>query len=239
MKILLSESVYSLVVENVIHMSQSDIPSDLVQWAKSKIKNVRGWRVTQTGKINVSGAWHEHTVNNYGIFQLSNGRYIKQNEFSVAGWEPTTGSQTINIPSGYLVVVTDSRTATADIYTAPDALKLLQDTSILDELSDEEIMALYESKKLISKARFKFKDEVYNKLIQLKLMNTNRSITIEGKNVVENISRDKIREVVERLNKIYSGPPHYKHFFYDINIPNKHQFFKINLLIKSFIFLGK
>lgn len=213
MKILLSESTYNLIMENPIYMKQNEIPFQIVNWAKQKIGNVRLWKVRQKGSVSVSGAWHEYTTNYYGVFHLSNGDYIKTKEFAINGKENVSGSQSIEIPSGYLVVILDTKTSSADIYTAPDALKLISDNSLADELTDEQLMALYEAKSLKSFARFKFKESVYEALIVKGLLAKNKSITVEGRNLITSIPRSKMQEVVDRLNLIYSKAPHYKHFY--------------------------
>jgi len=200
MKVILSESTYNLITENPVYMNQSEIPSEIVQWAKDKIGNVRQWKVRQKGEVSVSGAWHESTINYYGIFKLSNGSYIKMKEMEITGWEPVSGSKTIEIPSGFLVAILDSKTSTADIYTSSDALKFLPDTSQANDLSDEQIMALYQSKTLKTN-RYKFTDDVYDKLISKGLMAKNRAITTDGRNLIVSLDKDKLKEAADRLNK--------------------------------------
>lgn len=213
MKVLISESAYNVITENVIYMKQSEIPMQIVQWAKEKIGNIKLWKVRQKGQIAISGAWHEQTINYYGVFQLVNGNYIKTREFRISGKEAVTPSETINIPSGFLVVILDTYTNSADIYTSSDALKMLPDTTKSEGLSDEQMMALIEAKQLKAHARFKFKDDVYAELISRKLMAQNRSITIEGRNLVESLSRAEKQEIANRLNETYSKAPYYKRFY--------------------------
>lgn len=217
MKIILSESSYnSLVLEDFdrgIEMKQSDIPADLVQWANSKIGNVRRWKVRQKGEVYVSGAWHENSASIYGVFHLMNDHYIKIKEVFIGGKEPFTPNEKIEIPSGFLVVLLDRMTRVADIYTSSDALKMIQDTSALDTLSDEETMALYEASRLKSPFRFKFPDEIYNSLLTKGLMAKNRSITIEGRNLINSVPRAKISEICDRLNEKYKNGRVYHRFY--------------------------
>lgn len=186
-----------------LHMSAKDVPTEIQRWVSDKIGSVKRYEVIQKGSLRISPPWHEQTYNWYGTFKMSNGRFILLSEFGMSGNDPkdlTSGSHVIEIPSGHVVVETDMYTGTARIYTSDDALLAIPSGEV-DSLTDAEKLALYLAKSYKPAARYKFKQEVYDSLIAKGLMGTNRSITINGRNALEQIPKDELRRAAEIFNK--------------------------------------
>ena len=69
-------------------------------------------------------------------------------------------------------------------------------SEILDKLSDDAIVALNNAGSLKSAYRQKFDISVYQELISLGLLTTQKAMTIEGKNAI------KSQEAIDRLTDI-------------------------------------
>lgn len=204
---LIGESVsyarYSNDTLTEIHMATKDVPYEIQQWVERKIGKVKRYEVIQKGSLHISPPWHERTYNAYGTFKMVNGRFILLSEFGMSGNDPNDlsgGSQVIEIPTGHVVVQTDSYTGTAKIYTSDDALLALP-SGDTDTLTDAEKLALYSAKTLKSAYRHKFKQEVYDSLIAKGLLEKNKSISINGRNALEQIPKDELRRAAEAFNK--------------------------------------
>ena len=119
---------------------------------------------------------------------------------SKSGWsEVNMGDKYGNtpIPSGYVLATVGTYPKRLRIVTNTDAMNIIPDNSeALNKLSDEALVALYQAKAYKSFYRQKFNDSVYQELISLGLLNSQKAITIDGRNLVSS------PEVIERLRSI-------------------------------------
>jgi hypothetical protein len=100
------------------------------------------------------------------------------------------------IPSGYVLATVGTYPKRLRIVTNPDAMNIIPDNSASNKLSDEALVALHQAKAFKPFYRQKFNDSVYQELISAGLFNSQKAITIDGKNLISS------PEVIERLRGI-------------------------------------
>jgi hypothetical protein len=180
------------------------VPNGIRAWVESTLgKRVTKYELEQRGEVEISMPFFEADREEWQMFQLVNGDAfpMKDVNFYRAGNEgdgvPLTGLKIQGpavIPSGHILVRTSRYLNLATLYTSSDAMKMLTASqSDQEELSDMELLALYQARSLKSAYRHKFKPEIYERLITLGLLNTNKSITNKGRNLLE------LPELVDRL----------------------------------------
>jgi hypothetical protein len=170
-----------------------DVPTAIREWVKATLGvAIQSYKVYQDEKFNVDMPWHEADREYYQLFKLTdNGAEKSSMNFMRSGLEgdgtPGTGPKmegSSEVPDGFVMVVAGTYPKRAEIYTGKGAQKLLPDTSI--EVSDDELAILYWAQSLKSFARPVFKDNApYDSLLQKKLLNKQRAITIDGKNILQ------------------------------------------------------
>ena len=101
------------------------------------------------------------------------------------------------IPTGYVFATVGTYPKRLRIVTNPDAMNMISSNSeTLDKLSDEALVALNNAISLKPAYRQKFGDNVYQELMSLGLMNSQKAITIDGKNIIRS------PEAIEKLKQI-------------------------------------
>lgn len=180
-----------------IWMKPDEIPFGIKNWVKEVSgKNLQKYKVEQSGKVNISEPWHERSSSTYQKFQLTqDGNAIPVGEnLSRHGYESDSPqgyedglrkSGIMEIPDGYIVVQYMTYPEMVIIHTPKNAQKFLPKSNDDFDLTMTEIYILAAAKQLKPFARPKFKDENYERLIQKGLLNKNRSITIDGRNLLQ------------------------------------------------------
>jgi hypothetical protein len=186
-----------------MYVKATDIPPQIIAWAKSIIGNTFLNKITvqkSNGMVEIGMPWHDADRETHKYFKLTdNGADEMGDQVSRSGWsEVNMGDKygTTPIPSGYVLATVGTYPKRLEIVTNTDAMNILPDNSALDKLSDEALVALYQAKSFKSPYRQKFADSVYQELISLGLMNSQKAITIEGRNLANS------PEVTKRIEDI-------------------------------------
>ena len=191
--------------ESKIYVSPNEVPSDIISWARHKVgsnfsKNIV---INQQSNVEVSMPWHEADREYWQFFKLIDPKTAKLvgNEIGRSGLEGdgvVTGNEVsgkVTVPSGYVLACAGTYPVRLTLYTADDALKSINDVSILDQFSIEELIILLQAKGLKSPYRTKYPDNLYMKLIDGGYLASNRSITLKGRNIAA------MPETKEKINK--------------------------------------
>jgi len=186
-----------------IYVKPTDIPPQIIAWAKSIIGNTFLSKITlqkSNGMVEIGMPWHDADRETHKYFKLTeNGAEEMGDEVSRSGWsEVNMGDKygTTPIPSGYVLASVGTYPKRLEIVTNGDAMNIIPDNSALDKLSDVALVALYQARMFKSPYRQKFADEVYQQLISMGLMNSQRAITIDGRNLAQS------PEVAKRIEDI-------------------------------------
>ncbi len=192
----------------VIHVKHTDIPPEIISWAKSIIGSGFQNNITirkSNGIVEIGMPWHDADRETHQYFKLvGDGAAVMGDPVSRSGWSEVAmfdkfggKSGYVPIPSGYVLATVGTYPRRLKIITSPDAMNLLPDNSeALDKLSDEAMVALYQAKSYKSFARQKFNDSAYEELLSSGLMNKQRAITIDGRNFISS------PEAIKRLKEI-------------------------------------
>lgn len=188
-----------------LKIPSKQVPNEIRNWVKEILeKDLREYALVQGKEVSVGTPWHEADREYYKMFKLLPDNKAQETEFEfersgLEGDGAITGKEIsgkTKVPSGFVIVVVGIYPKRATIYTSEDAQLFLPKNDI--ELSDEEIIALYWARSLISSARPIFKDKkIYDSLINKGLLKKNKAITIEGKNVLED---SKIKERLKSIS---------------------------------------
>jgi hypothetical protein len=187
-----------------IYVKPSDIPPQIIDWAKSIIGSGFQNNITiqkSNGAVEIGMPWHDADRETHQYFKLmDNGAAEMGEKVSRSGWsEVNMGDKygSVPIPSGYVLATVGTYPKRLRLITNPDAMNIIPDNKdTVNNLSDEALVALYQAKSFKSPYRQKFNDNVYQELISSGLLNSQKAITIEGRNLVNS------PEVIERLKSI-------------------------------------
>ena len=186
-----------------LHVKPSDLPPQIIEWAKSIIGTGFQNNITiqkSNGAIQIGMPWHEADKETHQYFKLAdNGAAVAGDPVSRSRWsEENMGDKYGNtpIPSGYVLVTVGTYPKRLRIVTNTDAMNVIPDSSASNKLSDEALVALYQAKSFKPFYRQKFSDSVYQELMTLGLLNSQKAITIEGKNLINS------PEVISKLRNI-------------------------------------
>lgn len=193
------------VIFEALALSVKQVPAGIRSWVTSTLrKDIQKYSIEQKGSVDIHMPWHEGDREYYQMFQLNDGgdaQPVDGVQFQRSGLEgdgsPATGFKIggkVQIPSGYVLVCAGIYPMRATIYTADDATKMLPPSDNKFELSDDEAVALYQSKYVTSPYRIKFPDPVYQGLISKGLMKANKAITIDGTNFIQTLG-DRLKEI--------------------------------------------
>ncbi len=221
---LVREAVSSVLRESYYTLDHNMVPAGIRAWVNATLgRNIRKYKLVQTGEVEIGMPVFEADREIYQMFRLENGNAVPMEgvNFYRAGNEgdgvPVTGHKIAGkatVPSGHVLVKTSRYIGDATLFTADDAQKLLPPAPAEgEELTDLELLALYQAKSLIASYRHKFKPEVYARLQQLGLMAANKSITTKGRNALEypqNSERlgtqgNKLMPLIEPWRKNWAG----------------------------------
>lgn len=190
--------------ESKLYVKSSEIPQQIIMWAKSIIGNSFQNKITiekVNDKLTIGMPWHNADKETHQFFKLTeNGAEPVGNPVSRSGWSEVNSSDkygTIEIPSGYILATVGTYPKRLEINVNENAQDFLpSDNGMLNKLSDDEMVALNNAASLKSFARQKFDNSVYRELMSLGLINSQKAITIDGRNLI------KSPEAIERLKKI-------------------------------------
>jgi hypothetical protein len=187
-----------------IYVKPSDVPSQIVEWAKSIIGSGFQNNITiqkSNGSIEIGMPWHDADRETHQYFKLTDNGAVKAgNPVSKSGWSEVNMFDKYGntpIPSGYVLATVGTYPKRLRVVTSPDAMNIIPDNKdTLDKLSDDAMVALNNAVSLKPAYRQKFDNNVYQELISLGLLNSQKAITIDGRNII------KSPEAIERLKKI-------------------------------------
>lgn len=206
---IINESIHSLLSE-AYRLEPNMVPSGIRNWANAQLKGrVTKYELEQRGEVGIGIPFFEGDLEYYQMFRLVDGDAIPMEDVSFyrSGLEGDGGQITGKkvegdavIPSGHVLAKASSYLRIVTLYTSSDAMKMLVPSpSDQEELSDMELLALFQARHLVSSYRHKFSPEVYQKLMNIGFMNKNKSITNKGRNALES------PEFIERLGDRYSS----------------------------------
>lgn len=191
--------------ESKIYVKSSEIPSQILSWAISHIGKGFENKITiekVEDKLRIGMPWHDADREFHQFFRLTpNGAEITGNLVSKTGWSETSmfnlPDGTLKIPSGYVLATAGTYPKRLEISVSGDAMNMLPDNkNKVTELSDEALIALHQAKSFKPFYRQKFNDTVYQELMSAGLMNSQKAITIDGKNLINS------PEAIEKLKDI-------------------------------------
>jgi hypothetical protein len=190
--------------EAKLYVKASEIPPQIIEWAKSIVGRGFENKITiekANGKVEISMPWHEADKETHQFFKLTdNGAAEAGKPVSRSGWsEVNMGDKygTVEIPSGYILATVGTYPKRLEIITNSDAMNMISNhDDTLNKLSDDAMVALNNAVMLKSFARQKFGDNVYQELISMGLLNSQKAVTIDGRNII------KSPEAIERLRGI-------------------------------------
>lgn len=217
--ITMLKGIYTCLCESMtLHLTKNDVPEDIQKFANDVLKkNLQKYSVRATGVYHADMPWHEADRTYTRMFKLmdNNRAYATEFSFSRSGLEGdgvVTGKEIkgeVNIPEGFVFVEVGTYPPRCDIYTAKGA-SLLPPPKQDEELSDGLLAVLHFAASLKSAYRPKFKEEVYQKLIDKGLLAKNRSITQEGRNILE-YNKERLKKIAQENNEQnFSGHAGYK-----------------------------
>lgn len=196
----------SLLSESKMYLEPKDVPPAIRSWTG----NLKKFILHQTSEpVRIGLPWHESDRVTYQFFKLNGsnatpvGNSLTRSGFEVdspQGYEEgEKKSGVVNVPEGHVLVELHTYPPMAEIYTGPGA-QMMIDSAPSEDLSPAEILALVAAKGLKPAYRPKFKEEVYQRLISLGLMASNKSITVSGKNY---LYKPGVNEKFEEAKELY------------------------------------
>jgi hypothetical protein len=186
------------------------VPFGIKAWVKSYAKkDIQKYKVYQgMSSIHIDMPWHVSDKETYQFFKLTDNDAVPVgNEITRSGWESDSPQGyiagknkegNVTIPNGHILVRYGTYPESVDIYAGPNAQALLPNKQKAQDLSNTELIILAAAHSLKSFARPKFKPEKYEELINKGLLKRNKSLTIDGENIL------KDPEIKEKL-KIAKG----------------------------------
>lgn len=189
------------------YVKASDIPPQIIAWAKSIVGSGFQNKITvqkSNGWVRIDMPWHEADRETHQYFKLTDtGAAEMGDPVSRSGWgEVNMGDNYGNtpIPSGYVLATVGTYPKRLEIVTNTDAMEMLSDnSSTINKLSDDEIVALHQAVSLKSAYRQKFDVSVYQKLASLGLLNSQKAVTIDGRNIANSPeAKERLREIKKK-----------------------------------------
>lgn len=193
--------------EAKIYLNPSEIPAQIMYWAKSILGSGFQNNITvekSEGKVTIGMPWHDADRETHQFFKLTdNGAEEAGKSVSKSGWSEVNATDqygTVEIPSGYVLATVGTYPKRLRITTNADATNFISNSGeTLDKISDNALVALNNASSLKPAYRQKFGAPVYEELIALGLLTPQKAITIEGKNTI------KSPEAIDRLRKLHDA----------------------------------
>jgi len=198
--------IREVISESKFYIKHTEIPPQIVSWARSVVgKGFEGKiEIVKEPKAHIGMPWHEADREYHQFFKLTEqGAESAGKMVSKSGWSEVNMGDvygTVDIPSGYILATASTFPKSLKIRVSDDATSLIPDTgNLINQLSDDAVVALYHARSLKSPYRQKFPEEVYQELVGHGLLKPNKAITIDGKNLVED---PKTKERLRSLKDI-------------------------------------
>jgi hypothetical protein len=197
--------------ESTMYDDGKNIPTSIRQWVKSKLgSDVPKYKILQgESEVVINTPWHQSDYETYQFFKLedNNSATLVGNVITRSGMESDSPqgfqdgqSKTgkVTIPEGFVLVCIGTYPKRAEIYTGQNVQSFLPDKTQGLDLGPSELIILQAAKSLKSSARPKFHDKYYDILISKGLLKSNRSITIDGMNLLLDPEiQEKVRQAAE------------------------------------------
>lgn len=204
----------SMLEEGKIFDDGKNIPEGIKSWVKRNFgTSVLKYTIRQgETEVQINMPWHDADRETYQFFKLENGNATPVgNEITRSGMESDSpqgyiegqkNNGKVTVPEGFVLVCYGTYPKRVDIYTGQNVQGFLPDKEKVEDLGPTELLILYVAKALKPFARPKFKDEFYDILIKKGLMKSNRSITVDGRNLLEDPDiQEKIKQAKELFKK--------------------------------------
>lgn len=187
-----------------IYVKASEVPVQIINWAKALVGKGFENKITvekAEGKVTIGMPWHDADRETHQFFKLTdNGAEEAGRPVARSGWsEVNMGDKygTVEIPSGFVLATVGTYPKRLEIITNADAMNMISNhDETLNKLSDDDMVALNNATSLKPAYRQKFADNVYQELMALGLLNSQKAVTIDGRNLIRS------PEAIERLRKI-------------------------------------
>lgn len=202
----------------ILHIPKKDVPQRIIQFVISVLnKSINEYKIDNTGLYHAHMPWHEADRTYTQMFELSppmtnvtvygSTTVVMARptdfHFSRSGLEGdgcVTGKElegSVEIPTGFVFVEVGIYPQRCTIFTAKDATVFLPIPNV--ELHDLELVILFQARSVKTFARTRWPDIQYKNLIEKGLLKRNRSITMDGKNIL-NANINRLQEI-NKLNK--------------------------------------
>ena len=199
------------IQEATMYDDGKNIPTTIRQWVKSKLgSDVSKYKIIQSeSEVVINTPWHQSDYETYQFFKLedNNSATLVGNVITRSGMESDSPqgfqdgqSKTgkVTVPEGFVLVCIGTYPKRAEIYTGQNVQSFLPDKTKSLELGPSELIILQAAKSLKSHARPKFHDKYYDTLISQGLLKSNRSITVDGMNLLLDPEiQEKVRQAAE------------------------------------------
>ncbi len=197
--------------ESTMYDDGKNIPQGIRNWVKSFFgSDVPRYKINQgESEVTINMPWHEADRETYQFFKLENNSATPVgNGLSRSGMEGDSpqgfedGQRKdgkVTVPEGYVLLCVGSYPKRAEIFTGQNVQSFLPNKEAID-LSPTELIILATAKGFKPHARPKFSDEHYANLISKGLLKSNRSITVDGRNVLED---PEIKEKFYQARDLY------------------------------------
>ena len=198
-----------LLTEEIL-IKSSEVPIQIQSWVKDKLHvAIQTYKIHQQTALTISIPWHEADIEYYQPFKLgqNNTATPMGDAYRISGQTdfhnlPPGGK--LEIPEGAVIVLAGIYPKRAEIFTGRGSLAMLPPDDKF-EITDTELLILLCAKSLISSYRPKWKEHLYERLIQIGYLKKNKAISLEGKNYLQNImQKQEIKDrVINAANKFY------------------------------------
>lgn len=203
---------FKILVESEFYDNGKNIPQGIRNWVKSTFgSEVPKYKIIQgEPEVQINMPWHQSDYETYQFFKLEN-----NNATPVGNQVTRSGNESdsvqghldgeskegkVKVPEGFVLVCYGSYPKRVEIYTGNNVQHFLPNKEQSADLNSTELIILASAKALKSFARPKFKDDAYLNLIQKGLLKPNRSITVDGLNVLLD---PETKEKIENAKKLY------------------------------------
>jgi len=201
-----------IIQEATMYDDGKNIPHGIRQWVKSFFgSDVPKYKIHQgESEVEIRMPWHDADRETYQFFKLENNNATPVgNGLSRSGMESDSpqGNEDgqskngkVTVPEGFVLLCVGTYPKRAEIYTGQNVQSFLPTNTVGNDLSPTELIILGAAKGLKSFARPKFSDEHYNNLISKGFLKSNRAITVNGLNLLQD---PEIREKFDAAKKAY------------------------------------
>lgn len=183
-----------------MYLEANQIPATIHKWAGSPRKIT----LDQSGRARVSMPWHEADRTEWRFFTVDGqprGEAITrsgQEAVSIHDYLASAGKDGfVDVPEGYILACSGSYPPRLELYSAPNAMKLVAQNS---DIGPAERAALIQAAMYKSSARYKFPPETYRNLQSAGLMTGAKAVTPAGRNAAAATTKEQYEQAAAWMN---------------------------------------